>query len=334
MYGAVDRFLVTLDSPGALQYLHHTLSVPHTPRERIVRAVRRARLRRMQTAEAISPLPELMSESLWPQRPSTGTIYLRDVANSDRGRVLAFLFTNGEAQPYAIVKAQTARGAALSSLAAEAEALDRLGTQLPSSIEIPRVLELHRSSRGELLVTTAVPGRSAYVDLRRSLVPRMNVTAHFDAAARWLASFHEAAGDVSHGDFWPGNVLMTANGAVAVIDWEHFSASASPFIDVFHYPLTYGLRYPWKRYTRLEPEDAFRRAFLERNHLSRAVTRYLRTYAERRKIGRADLTKAFRDFLAAPHPPFGMENLPWQRFAALADSAPRGLTFASSADWR
>jgi hypothetical protein len=334
MYGAVDRFLVTLDSPGALQYLHRTLYVPHTPRERLVRAIRNARLRPTQTAEGLSPLPELMSESLWPQRPSTGTIYLRDVANSDRGRVLAFLFTNDEAQPYAVVKAQTARGAALSSLAREADALDRVDAQLPSSMEIPRVLELHRSSRGELLVTTAVTGRSGYVDLRRSLVPRMNVAEHFDAAARWLSAFHEAAGDVAHGDFWPGNVLTTANGAVSVIDWEHFSASAPFHTDLFHYPLTYALRYPWKRYTRLDAEDAFRRAFLERNHLSRAITHYLRVYAEPRKLGPAQLVKAFREYLASPHPPFGMENLPWKQFVRMADSAQRGLTFASAADWR
>lgn len=329
MYGAVDRFLVTLDSPGALEYLHRTLYVPHTPRERFIRAIRNARLR-SQPLDGISPLPELMSESLWPQRPSTGTIYLRDVANSDRGRVLAFLFTNGEAQPYAIVKAQTARGAESSSLVREAEALDRIGELLPTGMEIPRVLEMHRSARGELLVTTAVPGRSAYVDLRRSLIPRMQVSAHFDAAARWLSAFHERT-NAAHGDFWPGNVLMDGSGAVSVIDWEHFDASAPFHTDLFHYPLTYALRYPWKRYTRLPPEDAFRRAFLERNHLSRAITRYLRVYAEGRKL---DLVKAFREYLASPHPPFGMENLPWQEFVRMADSAQRGLTFASAADWR
>jgi aminoglycoside phosphotransferase (APT) family kinase protein len=107
--------------------------------------------------------------------------------------------------------------------------------------------------------------------------------------ARW-AEIAERTGSpplgptATHGDFWPGNLLVStapADGpACAVVDWEHFEERGDPLDDLFRFPLAYGLAFPWGR-RRLAPHEAFRRTFLERNRLSRAVRVYLERYCTR-----------------------------------------------------
>ena len=89
----------------------------------------------------------------------------------------------------------------------------------------------------------------------------------------------------AHGDFWARNVLVDVNppntsdeGLPGVVDWEHFQEEAPPFEDLFHFPLTYGLNYPWSRYSRTSPGTAFSQTFLEDNHVSREVRRYFHRY--------------------------------------------------------
>lgn len=89
----------------------------------------------------------------------------------------------------------------------------------------------------------------------------------------------------SHGDFWARNVLVgvnppnTSNGGLpGVVDWECFQEEAPPFEDLFHFPLTYGLNYPWSRYSRTSAGTAFSQTFLEGNHVSREVRRYFHRY--------------------------------------------------------
>lgn len=84
----------------------------------------------------------------------------------------------------------------------------------------------------------------------------------------------------SHGDFWSRNLLL-GRGGEAVVDWERFSPAAPPYRDLFHFPLSYGLDYPWSGYGRSHPGPAFRRTFLETNHLSRQVRLYFDRYCER-----------------------------------------------------
>jgi aminoglycoside phosphotransferase (APT) family kinase protein len=106
----------------------------------------------------------------------------------------------------------------------------------------------------------------------------------------WVAALRAACSRAplravaSHGDFWARNLILTASAAqgdaaqVGVIDWEHFRPRALPSEDLFHFPLTYGLAFPWRRYRRVGRLEAFRRTFLEDNEVSREVARYLRTY--------------------------------------------------------
>jgi len=83
-----------------------------------------------------------------------------------------------------------------------------------------------------------------------------------------------------HGDFWARNLLLCGD-RVGVVDWEHFRDVGSPLEDLFHFALSYGLNYPWSRYRRLPPLEAFRHTFLERNPVSRAVRRYFEAYGSR-----------------------------------------------------
>jgi hypothetical protein len=321
MYGAAGRFLVPLDSPAALRYFRSALYAPPRVWERFVPA---PRLRRTASMHGTEALTALLEESVWRARPGSRTIFLRDVEGSGRGRAVAFFLTESDLAPYAIAKSQDASGRG-AGLRPEAEALDSLQSALPYESSLPRVIDFHSSARGELLITTAVAGRSNYADLRGAILPRRHIERHFDGAARWLGRFHQATGG-SHGDFWPGNVLLDDDGRVAVVDWEHFTPKASPAVDLFHYALTYGLNYPWKRYDRLEPEEAFRKTFVERNHVSRAVVRYLRTYSS--LTGFARSASAFGEFLATrgamdgvARERSGMVDFPWEQFRRMFATA-------------
>ena len=288
MYGAIDRFLVPLDAPLARRYFNESLYVPQGLRGRLFGP----RLHRAE-ATGIDRLVELMEEVPPQVIPRDGgAIYLREYAHlDDRGRTLGFFFRRGEATPSVVVKAQA------EGLRREAQALEQMRAFLPPILKstLPEVMLFHDSPRGELLVTSALPGRSGYVEMQGSFAPRKYVEGHFDAAAQWLAAFHDATRvsasseidgvavphSASHGDFWVRNVLIDEKGAIGVVDWEHFTPAASPFQDLFHYAHTYGLNYPWRRYRRAAPEEAFQKTFVESNRVSRAVRRYLEQYMER-----------------------------------------------------
>lgn len=324
MYGELDRFLVPLDAPLAQRYFNDSLFAPHTIADRVRRALRRPRLRRTSDTSRIRPLLDRLGRDF----RYDAAIFLRDYRDSDRGRVVGFFFRKGEPMPFAVGKSDD------ESLRAEGQALEQMGAFLPPPLKptLPRVL----LSNDHLLLTTAVPGRSAYIDMQASLAPWRSVDAHFDAASKWLAAFHDATRTAvtslvagvrvphaaMHGDFWPRNVMHDASGNVAVVDWEHFHSSASPFVDLFHYPLAYGMSYPFHGYrfpaTR---EEAFRKTFVENTRVSRAVHRYLRDYAERTGLPRSVLEPAFRIFVqtrgrmedgvdARP----GTAELPWENF--------------------
>lgn len=318
-YGECDRFLVPLDAPLARRYFVYTLYTPQGLQGRLRRAVGRVGLKRVHDTGGVEQLFDVKHDA---------AIYLRDYGDSDRKRVVGFFFRNGEPLPHTVAKTQQSR--------VEADALEQMRAFLPPVLKptLPRVLRIEDS----LLVTTAVPGRSAYVDMQGSLHPSRYIDAHFAAASQWLAAFHDATRSrvtstidgvevphsASHGDFWPRNVLTDDHGAVAVVDWEHFHPAASPFIDLFHYPLTYGTTFPWNRgYRYPSAEEAFRRTFVENNRLSRAVQRYLHAYCDRTGLPRKLLVPAFRQFLETrgrmhegvdPRP--GTSELPWEKFVS------------------
>jgi hypothetical protein len=298
--------VVPLDAPPARKWFNQTLYVPTGVGGRVRHALGRPRLKRIAKLEGVQPLLALLDE-VPDAVPRDAAIYVRDYESSDRGRVVAFFFRNGEPAPAAVAKAQFARRDAL-SLRIETQTLEQMRAFLPPALQptLPRVLRFHESPRGELLVTSMLPGRSAYVEMRSSLAPSRLIDGHFDAAARWLAAFHDATrttatstiGGVTvphsavHGDFWPRNVLHDG-ASIGVVDWEHFVPAGSPFIDLFHYPLAYGIAY----FRRATDPEAFQKTFRENNRVSRAVQRYLRDYASRVGLPEKVLEPAFKMFV-------------------------------------
>lgn len=104
----------------------------------------------------------------------------------------------------------------------------------------------------------------------------------------------------AHGDFWARNLILTPSGGqarVGVVDWERFTPRGSILSDLFHFPLTYGLNYPWRGYRRSPPEEAFRRTFLDPSPVSRGVREYLGVYGRRLGLEGRTLEGLFRLYL-------------------------------------
>ncbi len=305
MFGQLERFLVPLDAPNARRWFNDALYVPQGAIGRVRRALHRPRLRRVADPQGIEHVLALLEEA---GIAHDAAIYVCDYETSDRGRVVAFFFDKGEATPSVFVKAQFARRDA-SSLRIETQTLEQMRAFLPPALQptLPRVLRYHESDRGELLVTSVLPGRSQYIAMRSSLAKSRLVDAHFDAAAKWLAAFHDATRTTAtsvingvdvphsavHGDFWPRNIVQDRSGAIGIVDWEHFIPAASPFIDLFHYALAYGIAY----FKSATDKEAFRLTFNANNRVSRAVQRYLRDYATRAGLPHKILLPAFRMFV-------------------------------------
>jgi hypothetical protein len=263
----IDRFVFPAGDPDIASFLFERLFAPHNLRERLRRSAGLA----VRTAK---PLPEegpvretvetaLSDLDLAPCR----WLLVEDYSGNGRDRLVVFLFKEGAASPTAVLKLGR-------SLRREAEALEFLADRLPADLResVPHLLDW----QDQALLMSPVSGVSAYVEMQGLLAPGRAVDRHFDAAADWLFRFHRATG-ASHGDFWARNLLV---GPTAVVDWEHFTKEAPIDADLFHFPLTYGLNYPWERWRRLPPGEAFRRTFLEDNRVSRAVRRYLDRFGE------------------------------------------------------
>jgi hypothetical protein len=77
----------------------------------------------------------------------------------------------------------------------------------------------------------------------------------------------------SHGDFWPGNLLLAESGP-GVIDWEHYKRRFPPFRDAFVFITTYARTYPWKGWSWPSKAEAFHKAFLEKNWFSELLLGY------------------------------------------------------------
>lgn len=261
----VDRFVFPAGDRGIAAYLFGRLFAPHNLRERLRRSAGLA-------TRAARPLPEEepIRERIETALRSLGLethrwLLVQDYSDNGRDRLVVFLF--GEDGPTSVLKLG-------GGLQRESEALRFLEERLPADLRgsVPRLLD----SGEEALLMSPVQGVSAYVEMQGLLAPGRAVDRHFDAAAGWLLRFHRSTG-ASHGDFWARNLLV---GPTAVVDWERFSEEAPIHADLFHFPLTYGLNYPWERWRRLPPDEAFRRTFLEDNRVSRAVRRYLARFAD------------------------------------------------------
>ncbi|HKR66852.1 MAG TPA: hypothetical protein VJZ00_24205, partial [Thermoanaerobaculia bacterium] len=158
------------------------LSVPTNRRERFLAALPLPQ-RRTETADS-DPLLQLLFRVLG--GTPTRCVTHRDRDQDGRERLLAMLYAGSGDTPFAIGKVQS--DLRNGSLQPEADALARVRTILPEPLlaSVPQVLHMHASDEGEVLVTSFLPGRSAWFEMQASLLPSLRVAAHFAAAARWL----------------------------------------------------------------------------------------------------------------------------------------------------
>ncbi len=262
----IDRFVVDVDSAEAVRYFNRSLRVPWS-----------------QAARLLTRFPSL-TRFLGSEAPAQDApVVVTDYPDSRRRRTVKFIL------PASVIKIRElpAEGA---SLAVEATACDRVHRLLPRST--PRVIRFEQTKDAEMLMLTALPGVSAYVAMQQAFMPSRLAGRHFAAAAHWLEEFRRVLPGASHGDFWAQNLLITEGGEAGVVDWERFDDGGAPDADLFHFPLTYGLNFRWRRGA--TDEEKFAKTFLERNPVSLAV----RSYLSRFKTTSSD----FLWFLESRHP--------------------------------
>jgi hypothetical protein len=378
--GEAGRFLVPLEAP-LVRYFRRYLFVPHGWRERLAGRLpgplgRPALFRRpasgaeatTETVASALRTGDLLRGTPLEGRPGLRFVVQRDDPAEARGRLIAFLFGEGDKRPAAVLKLRPHDSARL-TLRQEWEAL-RWAERLPVTLAaaVPSPLAFHEGDRAEALLLSWLPGRSAYVEMQSALRPRLGVARHFAEAAAWLARFHRAtrrpdrtfvpahepaAGpeaatgspglpwieevarlcverplllSASHGDFWARNLLLDGGGSAAVVDWEHFCEEAPPFEDLFHFPLTYGLNYPWSGGRRRAPEAAFRLTFIEDNHVSRQVRAYFRLYCAETGVAPDILAPLFHLYLTTRFSRRAdAEGGLWSRFQLLLARADRSV---------
>jgi aminoglycoside phosphotransferase (APT) family kinase protein len=202
----VDRLVAPRGDAASASFIVRYLYVAHGLRERVawpIHRVLRGRLlgttgagELVATAEAaIADVRRLVPDAA---AQAGSWIVDTDYPGSPRARTIVFLFTRGERHPSLVVKrARIAASGEAPSLGRERKVLESLRGRLPDSIAltIPRVVA-HRTIGGfESVALTWLRGRSAYAEMQTRLAPVHAVETHFDAAARWLARFHEATVD-------------------------------------------------------------------------------------------------------------------------------------------
>jgi hypothetical protein len=121
-----------------------------------------------------------------------------------------------------------------------------------------------------------------------------------------------------HGDFWARNLLVPDERRQpgrprlpGIIDWESYRAQQEPFVDLFHFAVTYGLNYPWVRYSRIDPLKALHQTFIDDNHLSREIRRYFVCYCEGMGVDPDALRSLFRLYLLGLSTEGAPDNFAW-----------------------
>jgi hypothetical protein len=125
-----------------------------------------------------------------------------------------------------------------------------------------------------------------------------------------------------HGDFWPGNLLVTADG-MGVIDWETLSRAVSPFDDMFFFAVMYALRYQKGMFGIKSVHERFSNAFLYENDLARTLVGLMRAVTHSLGVNAKLCPLFFVLFLldmASDRTHFGhaggKSELPWADFLA------------------
>jgi aminoglycoside phosphotransferase (APT) family kinase protein len=100
-----------------------------------------------------------------------------------------------------------------------------------------------------------------------------------------------------HGDYWARNVLGTRD-SLGVVDWEHYQDEGAPFFDAFLFVTVHAAVFPWRLGTWVDPVEAFRRTFFQRNWMSRLVRDELGAWCRAHEISADLLDVFFSTFLA------------------------------------
>ena len=198
-----SRMLVMRERRVERWFLRQLLA-PHGRRERLLvgllggsRAAAALLLRRVPAEEAREAASALAAAAEAAVRGSGGGATLDGggwkilalAGERSAPRLVALGFGRGEGAPRLALKAAW-RG---SAPAREAEALARVRRGLPLTVAstLPEVAG-HWPGEPEVLATSVLPGRSAYVELRRARDPEEVAAAQLGAASRWLAAFQSA----------------------------------------------------------------------------------------------------------------------------------------------
>ena len=318
----VGRFAVSTGHPGVTHYLLTRLLVPHGPRARLRRALLPWLPPSMREAWLFDGRSggehgDAVPRELWDRAVEfaraaglawareAGWILLGDPPTRDRLRLTMFLFPPSQASPGAVLKLRAGHAAG-ATLAAEWQALVKvaeLDERLRQSVPAPIAYQF--GVDGELMIESALDGTSAYVALKSAPPRRRALEALFASAAAWLAAFHGPVRDdqrrmtaFGHGDYWAHNILLNAaSGWPGVVDWEHFSADAPRFLDLYHFPLSYVLLQPWIRVGACSPVHAFRLGLLDENPVSGAVRDFLERYCRETGLEPESLRGLLHEYL-------------------------------------
>lgn len=208
--GDLREFTVSLERPAPWRYLLDALYPPHGRRERWRLAVARRLPWRWAAGRVLSGVdaagtPPLLGELAARPRLLAAAVpggerlaWIARRRPDQRGGETAYLFAGDAPAPVVVVELRrpgvaTDSGAA-TDCGTEAAALGWVADHLPPDLAatVPRVL-CHRVEKAlEVLSLSALPGPSAYVELRRRPGSRALLDRHLEAAATWLTAFQGA----------------------------------------------------------------------------------------------------------------------------------------------
>lgn len=83
----------------------------------------------------------------------------------------------------------------------------------------------------------------------------------------------------AHGDFWPGNILMTQD-HFKILDWETYESQSNPFHDLFFFLVTYAMDIRWQGLKRISSVDAVIHAFTRMPWFVEMIRGVIRAFCE------------------------------------------------------